>query len=323
MYRVPASWQKVDGYFGETVRALWTGRPPGLGELVARFGGATIELERDYAIDLVGGASATINRVDAVATHEGRTLRDRVSYAPNELGRLRSGILDDTSSSNFGVEGPTEDSDVLRRRGAAVRCMLATLFLSSGVPMLGHGDELGRTQLGSDDVEYQDDERSWIDWPSADQELIGFVRRLIAFRKAHPLLRRRVLRPFLDERTSQTEPGHDPGGLAVPDSAVIWRTGVRVRYSTSESVTCFGLFLNGRPREGGVHSGGDLDDDDLLLLFNITEETVPFTLPPAHYAPSWRVGISTVDGFEAGPEAGSVLQLPERSVVVLLGPPRS
>ena len=81
---------------------------------------------------------------------------------------------------NCGVEGPTDDPEVLALRARQVRNHLATLLLSTGVPMLTAGDELGRTQQGNNNAYCQDNEISWIDWKDVDEDLLAFVTRLIA-----------------------------------------------------------------------------------------------------------------------------------------------
>src|SRR5690606_18141306 len=90
-----------------------------------------------------------------------------------------------------GVEGPTDDPAINALRRRQQRNMLTTLFLSPGVPMLLHGDEIGRTQQGNNNVYCQDHELSWMDWEHADTELLDFVRQLARLRRHHPVLRRR------------------------------------------------------------------------------------------------------------------------------------
>src|SRR4029079_6879972 len=94
-------------------------------------------------------------------------------------------------SWNCGVEGPTDDTDVLVLRGRQHRNFLATLMLSQGVPMISHGDELGRTQLGNNNAYCQDNEISWIDWENADETWLESTRSLPAFRHRSQVFRRR------------------------------------------------------------------------------------------------------------------------------------
>src|SRR5690606_34870803 len=100
---------------------------------------------------------------------------------------------DHNLSTNCGVEGPTEDLDILGRREALKRSMMATLLLSQGVPMILGGDEIARTQRGNNNAYCQDNELSWYDWRlgARERSFLEFVRQLVAFRQAHPTFRRR------------------------------------------------------------------------------------------------------------------------------------
>ena len=130
-------------------------------------------------------------------------------------------------SWNCGVEGPTDDPRINALRLRQQRNFLATLLLSQGVPMLAHGDELGRTQRGNNNGYCQDNELTWVDWDLDERqaELLAFTRRLVQLRKDHPVFRRRRFfagqrRPRWRERRSATSPGsaqrqaHGRGRLA-------------------------------------------------------------------------------------------------------------
>src|SRR5205823_2824987 len=128
-----------------------------------------------------------------VTAHDGFPLRDLVSY--NEKHNEANGEgnrdgTDDNRSWNCGVEGPTDDPQILALRARQQRNFLATLLLSQGVPMLLGGDEFGRTQHGNNNGWCQDNELSWFDWESADRDLLELTRRLIELRHAHPVFRR-------------------------------------------------------------------------------------------------------------------------------------
>ena len=114
------------------------------------------------------GRSPSINFVTA---HDGFTLRDLVSY--NEKHNEANGEDNNDGEShnrswNYGVEGPTDDPEILRARARAQRNFLATLLLSQGVPMILHGDELGRTQHGNNNTYAQDSELTWMHWDEVD-----------------------------------------------------------------------------------------------------------------------------------------------------------
>ena len=145
--------------------------------------------------DLYGGSrrrpAASVNFLTA---HDGFTLRDLVSYdrKHNEAnGEDNRDGTDDNRSWNCGVEGPSDDPAIVALRARQSRALLATLVLSRGVPMLVGGDELGRTQGGNNNAYCQDNPISWYDWSAVDNDLLGFTRRLLALRHAHPVLRRR------------------------------------------------------------------------------------------------------------------------------------
>ncbi len=132
--------------------------------------------------------------INFVTAHDGFTLADLVSYdhKHNEAnGEDNKDGTDDNRSWNCGVEGPTDDPDVLALRARQVRNFLATLVLSLGVPMFLGGDELGRTQRGNNNAYCQDNEVSWYDWENVDVDLLAWTRAVLNLRRRHPVFRRR------------------------------------------------------------------------------------------------------------------------------------
>ena len=194
----PPQWTEWNGKYRDTVRDFWRGEPS-LGEFANRLSGSSDLYESD--------GRAPYASINFVTAHDGFTLRDLVSY--NEKHNEANGENNNDGEShnrswNCGVEGETDDPDVLALRARQQRNMLTTLLLSQGVPMILHGDELGRTQRGNNNAYCQDNELSWIDWSSADDGLTAFVRKLTALRGDYPGLRRR--RFF----TGDTDPEGDP-----------------------------------------------------------------------------------------------------------------
>jgi isoamylase len=184
----PVLWGEWNGRFRDAVRKAWLVGEPKLSELGYRLTGSSDLYEE-------GGRkpSASINFVTA---HDGFTLRDLVSYEAkhNESnGENDTDGSNDNSSTNSGHEGETTDAGVLALRARQARNLLATLFLSQGVPMLSAGDELGRTQRGNNNAYCQDNEISWIDWSLGEEEtqLLAYTRALIALRTHHPVFHRR------------------------------------------------------------------------------------------------------------------------------------
>src|SRR3712207_1631730 len=237
------------------VRHFGRGHEP-VASFAARFTGSSDLYEDDGRTP-----AASVNFVTA---HDGFTLRDLVSYnekhnEANQEGN-RDGT-DDNRSWNCGVEGDTDDHNILTLRARQQRNFLATLFLSLGTPMLLGGDEMGRTQGGNNNAWCQDTEISWFDWElSEDQEdILGFTRRLIELRQRHPAFHRTTfLRGEADEESG------------LPD--VWWFRPDGRRMTTPDwnrpDAHVLGVFLNGDHLNQRSADGEWLTDDSFLLLFN-------------------------------------------------------
>ncbi|MDU7503950.1 MAG: glycogen debranching protein GlgX, partial [Corynebacterium kroppenstedtii] len=184
----PAIWSEWNGMYRDTVRDFWRGEPATLGEFASRLTGSS-----DLYAANDRRPTASINFVTA---HDGFTLHDLVSYNEKHNEANKEDNRDGEShnrSWNCGVEGPTDNPDIIQLRGRQIRNFLTTLLLSQGTPMICHGDEMGRTQNGNNNVYCQDSELSWVDWSQAtdNKDLIDFTRRLIELRNDHPVFRRR------------------------------------------------------------------------------------------------------------------------------------
>lgn len=172
-----------NGKFRDDVRRFWNRDPESLSGLATRLFGSD---------DLYHGRSP-LQSINFITSHDGFTLNDLVSYEQkhNEANCEQNNDGDNNNfSCNFGVEGPTDDAVVNARRLKRMKNLLATLFVSRGVPMLTAGDEFGRTQQGSNNAYCQDNDISWVDWALIEKnsELLGFAQQLIAFRKRNPAL---------------------------------------------------------------------------------------------------------------------------------------
>ncbi len=172
--RFPAGWSEWNGRYRDTMRDFWRGRDGVLGDVATRLTGSA---------DLFDGSrrrpSASIN---LITVHDGFTLRDLVSYEhkhnePN--GEDNNDGTNDNRSTNWGIEGPTDDPDVVARRDRVVRTLLTTLLVSFGAPLIVAGDEMGRSQQGNNNPYCQDNEISWIDWSAADRGLLDFTTAAI------------------------------------------------------------------------------------------------------------------------------------------------
>jgi glycogen operon protein len=170
------------------VRDYWRGEPATLGEFASRLTGSSDLYE---ATGRRPGAS-----INFVTCHDGFPLADLVSY--NEKHNEANGEDNRDGEShnrswNCGVEGPTDDPDILALRGKQMRNIMGTLMLSQGTPMISHGDEIGRTQRGNNNVYCQDSEISWMDWSLCEKnaDLLEFTRKVVKLRTNHPVFRRR------------------------------------------------------------------------------------------------------------------------------------
>ncbi|MDX6540886.1 MAG: isoamylase, partial [Gaiellales bacterium] len=176
----PPGWTEWNGKYRDTVRDYWRGEPGSLGEFAARLSGSSDLYE--------GDGRAPFASINFVTAHDGFTLRDLVSYNDKHNDANGEDNKDGEQynrSWNCGVEGPSDDPEVVTLRARQERNLLATLLLSQGVPMILHGDEVGRTQGGNNNVYCQDNATSWIDWANVDQGLLEFTRALTQLRAEH------------------------------------------------------------------------------------------------------------------------------------------
>ncbi|MEP2532317.1 glycogen debranching protein GlgX [Shimia sp.] len=180
----PADWAEWNDKFRDTSRKFWRGDAHSAQDLAGNFLGTASVF--DYP------GRKTFSSINFVAAHDGFTLADTTRYrekhneANGENGADGHGH---NCSDNCGTEGDTTDPAILDRRALRARNLLATVFLSQGTPMLLAGDELGRSQRGNNNTYCQDNQTSWIAWDTADQDLLAFVRKLIAIRRETPVLR--------------------------------------------------------------------------------------------------------------------------------------
>ncbi|MFI1023424.1 glycogen debranching protein GlgX [Streptomyces olivaceus] len=307
----PSLWSEWNGKYRDAVRDFWRAEDHTLGEFASRLTGSSDLYQHSRR-----RPRASVNFVTA---HDGFTLRDLVSYNDKHNEANGEDNRDGEShnrSWNCGAEGATKDPAVRELRGRQQRNLLATLLLSQGIPMLSHGDELGRTQRGNNNAYCQDNDISWIDWRLDDEQrsLLDFVRRLIALRADHPVLRRR--RYFRgDTATHADQPLPDLVWL-LPDAREM--TDDDWRRSDAHAV---GVFLNGDAIAEPDPCGRPVVDDSFLLLLNSHWEPTDFRLPGAGYGERWTALIDTADPEgvpdEAEHKAGTVVTVDQRSLVVL------
>ncbi len=183
----PHPFMEWNDKYRDGVRRFWRRDHRPAPELAARITGSAIQFDHSGR-----GATSSINFISA---HDGFNLMDMVSYAQkNNIanGEDNRDGHSENYSDNMGVDGPTDDVQVNEMRGLRRRNMMATLLLSQGTPMILSGDEIGHTQQGNNNAYCQDSDISWLDWADTDADMLAFTKRLIAFRKNHPILRQKL-----------------------------------------------------------------------------------------------------------------------------------
>ena len=183
----PPPFLEWNDRFRDGVRRFWRGDPGRAPDLADRLTGSALQFDHS-------GRPAT-SSVNFISAHDGFTLSDVVAYSAkhNEAnGEDNRDGHNENYANNMGVEGDTDDIAILSARARRRRNMMATVLLAQGTPMILAGDEVGHTQKGNNNAYCQDNETSWIDWENADEAFLGFTSRLIAFRKAHPILRQKL-----------------------------------------------------------------------------------------------------------------------------------
>jgi glycogen operon protein len=305
----PGLWTEWNGKYRDTVRDYWRGEPETLGEFASRLTGSSDLYEATGR-----RPSASIN---FVTCHDGFTLADLVSY--NEKHNEANGEDNRDGEShnrswNCGVEGPTEDPEILALRAHQVRNIMATLLISQGTPMILHGDEMGRSQRGNNNVYCQDSELSWMDWTLIERnaDLLAFTRALTTLRTTHPVFRRRR---FFKGRPIR-------GGDEVRDIAWLTPAGHEMTQEDwgSEFGRCVMVFLNGEALPEPDARGQRIVDDSFLLCFNSGDTCVDFITPNTEYAQVWTAVIDTAhpDGStDLVVDAGAAITVIGRSLTVL------
>ena len=283
--RFPPLWREWNGKYRDSMRDFWRSHPIGIGEFATRFCGSS---------DLYGGGAERRRptaSVNLLTVHDGFTLRDLVSYEDkhNEAnGESNRDGTDDNRSWNCGVEGPSTDPAIVALRERQSRAMLTTLLLSFGVPLLLAGDEAGRTQQGNNNAYCQDNDITWVDWSSSDKELLAFTRRLIAFRQAHPVFRRRR---FLAGMEAAELGWFTVAGT--PMTGADW---------ADPGALSLGIYLDGSDDPDRAQDGTLLLDDDFLVLVNAWWEPLDFVIPAGtRDGQTWQPVLDSYDLTLAAP----------------------
>ncbi|MDX3231103.1 glycogen debranching protein GlgX [Streptomyces sp. ME19-01-6] len=307
----PPLWSEWNDRYRDAVRDFWRGALPDVRDLGTRLSGSS---------DLYAWSGrrpyASVNFITA---HDGFTLRDLVSYDRKHNEANGEGNRDgtgDNRSWNCGAEGETEDAAVGALRRRQLRNLLSTLLLSTGVPMLVAGDEMGRTQGGNNNAYCQDNETGWLDWTLLDdpgwRSLTDLTARLIHLRREHPALRRRA---FFSGRAQ------GPDGLR--DLAWFTAGGTEMTEGDWYAPTAaLGLYLSGHDTAQRDAQGAPITDDSFLVLLHSGPAPVDFTLPGPPWAAAYELLADTSREDQNAPpgarhRAGSRIELPGRSVLLL------
>jgi len=306
----PPGWNEWNDKYRDTLRGYWKGDGGLLADVARRLTGSA---------DLYEASGRKPNAsINFITAHDGFTLEDLVSYNDkhNEAnGEDNRDGHNDNRSWNCGVEGPTDDPEILALRTRQKLNLIASLLLSQGVPMILGGDELGHTQHGNNNAYCQDNGISWLDWRPDErrQEFLDFVARLVRLRRQHPVFsRRRYVRP--DTVT--------PEGL----KEILWLTpdGREMNEGDwgQEFARCLGVYLAGGAIERFGRRGRPIKDSDFLLLINAHHETIEFAIPEKLSAKSWSGVLDTAapNPFEAQALDSGRYPLRGRSLVLLEEP---
>ncbi|MFE7774612.1 glycogen debranching protein GlgX [Streptomyces sp. NPDC057445] len=307
----PPLWTEWNDRYRDAVRDFWRGALPDVRDLGYRLSGSS---------DLYAwGGRRPYASVNFLTAHDGFTLRDLVSYERKHNEANGEGNRDGTNDNrawNCGAEGETEDPRINALRRRQVRNLLTTLLLSTGVPMLVAGDEMGRTQGGNNNAYCQDNEVSWVDWSLRDEPgpggLLALTSRLLALRGAHPVLRRRA---FFSGRP-QTADGLRDLAWFTPRGTEMTE---RDWYAPASTVA---FYLSGRDIPGRDARGEPVVDDSFLVVLHAGHRPAGFQLPGPPWADSYELLVDTsLEDQEAEPgtvlRGGERVTVPARSVLLL------
>ena len=272
-------WAEWNDRFRDTVRAFWKGDDGQLADFAARMTGSGDMFNQR--------GRRPYSSVNFITAHDGFTLRDLVSYNDKHNEDNDEDNQDGTSNNvswNHGVEGPSEDPEIIELRLRQMRNFFTTLLFSQGTPMIVAGDEFSRTQGGNNNAYCQDSEIGWINW-ELDEEgkgLLRFVKRLIKLRNAYPILRRNR---FLVGEYNEA--------IGVKDVTWLDPTASEMTAEQWEDAhgRCLGMMLDGRAQPSGIRKPGA--DATLLLIVNAHHDVVNFVLPEVPEGEYWSCMIDT------------------------------
>jgi len=282
-------WSEWNGLFRDDIRRYWRGDSAMAGAFASRICGSADIYEHS--------GKAPVNSINFVTCHDGFTLSDMVSFACKHNlanGEENRDGCGESYSANYGVEGPTKDPEICLIRKRQMRNLMATLFLSRGVPMMLGGDEFCRTQKGNNNAYCQDSELSWVDWGLLDEnkDFFNYVKQLIDLRRRY--------RVFSSERF------YDPDEIS-------WfsRYGESPDWQVDSSIGC--------------HIHPKHASDSLCLIANPELNDVDFPLPKTKDGFCWERILDTcavnpiaLDGSGRAYESGAIISMGSRSVALFV-----
>jgi isoamylase len=286
----PVLWTEWNGKYRDAVRKFWKGAGKTAGEMATRLAGSSDLYEDDGRKPY-----ASINFITA---HDGFCLQDLVSYNDkhNEAnGEQNKDGANDNESWNCGVEGPTDDPNVVALRERQKRNLIATLMFSQGVPMIFAGDELSHTKNGNNNTYCQDNQLTWLHWELDErkQSFLEFVKRCVRTWREQPALRRRKF--FIGRKIRGSDVKDlsffSPDGQEMDDAA--WN---------AEFVRCIGMRLAGELVNEVSDRGEPIVGDTLLLLLNAHWEQIDFQLPAPAQGTVWQWLIDTAAADRPPPD---------------------
>ncbi len=300
----PPEWAEWNARYRDCVRRFWRGDSHQVPELASRLSGSS-----DIFQGSDRGPYASIN---FITCHDGYTLRDLVSYEQkhnHQNGEDNRDGHDDNMSRNWGFEGETRAAWVNRMRERMLKNFFATLAFSQGVPMIGHGDEFGRTQRGNNNAYCQDNELTWVNWDlsATEKELLAFVRKVLKVARDNPVFSRRQF--FADDPVSDAL-GKDIVWVR-PDGAEMqvddWKDGEN---------RLLGMLIHGEASDEQDERGRRIKGQTLLLFLNGSNRAKACKLPDLKERGYWHEIVNTAQPTHRIPK-GTTLNVAPHSLVLL------
>jgi len=298
----PPGWSEWNDQFRDTMRKFWKGEETSCYDFTKRFLGSP-DLYRNKQRQ----PWASINFITA---HDGFTLRDLVSYNEkhNESnGEENNDGTTENYSSNYGAEGETDDLSIKLIRIKQSKNLLVSLILAQGIPMITSGDEIGKTQAGNNNVYCQDNELAWLNWASVDHNLLSFTKSLLKLKRDHLVFNRP------EWLNSASINGELPENIAC-----FLDTGAAIQNDQWEKVACLTLFLNGKTFGGQDANGGQLMDDDFLIMINPQTTPQSILVPESKQNKRWEILLNTAitSDFSIEEEGLRFVEVEERSIII-------